>query len=84
MATMTNEEMQQKKQLLEEKMKEVNSILGELKEAGAIELKDDELDQVTGGRGEYDDVKTISDPDLSQPLIPGKIENDYLSPPKSL
>jgi len=48
MATMTNEEIQQKKQLLAEKIKEVNSILSELKEAGAIELKDEELDQATG------------------------------------
>jgi len=49
MATLTAQQIEQKKQLLEEKIKEVNSIIAELKEAGALELKDEELDQVTGG-----------------------------------
>ena len=58
MATLTAQQIEQKKQLLEEKIKEVNSIIAELKEAGALELKDEELDQVTGGIGlgdEYHD-----------------------------
>ena len=51
MATLTNEEILRKKQLLAERMKEVNALVAELKEAGAIELKDEELDQATGGAG---------------------------------
>jgi len=52
MATLTNEEILRKKQLLAERMKEVNALVAELKEAGAIELKDEELDQATGGAGQ--------------------------------
>ena len=54
MATMTQEQIEQKKQLLAEKMKEVKALYDELKEAGAItpgkELSDDELDEIAGGR----------------------------------
>ena len=50
MATLTNEQIEQKKQLLEEKMKEMKAIYHELVEAGAIELSDDDLDQAAGGR----------------------------------
>ena len=49
MATLTNEQIEQKKQLLEEKMKEMKAIYDELVEAGAIELSDDDLDQAAGG-----------------------------------
>ena len=51
---MTQEQIEQKKQLLAEKMKEVKALYDELKEAGAItpgkELSDDELDEIAGGR----------------------------------
>ncbi|MBQ6745462.1 MAG: hypothetical protein IJR07_00215 [Bacteroidaceae bacterium] len=50
MATLTNEQIEQKKQLLAEKMKEVKAIYDELVEAGVIELSDEELDSVTGGK----------------------------------
>ena len=46
---MTNEQIEQKKQLLAEKMKEMKAIYDELVEAGAIELSDDDLDQAAGG-----------------------------------
>ena len=49
MATLTNEQIEQKKQLLEEKMKEMKAIYDELVEAGAIELSEDDLDQAAGG-----------------------------------
>ena len=49
MATLTNEQIEQKKQLLEEKAKEMKAIYDELVEAGAIELSDDDLDQAAGG-----------------------------------
>ena len=49
MATMTNEQIEQKKQLLAEKLKEMKVISDELKDCGREMLSDDELDDVTGG-----------------------------------
>ena len=49
MATLTNEQIEQKKQVLEEKMKEAKAIYDELVEAGAIELSDDDLEGASGG-----------------------------------
>lgn len=49
MATLTSEQIEQKKQLLAEKTKEIKAIYDELLEAGAIELSDDAIDQVAGG-----------------------------------
>ena len=49
MASLTNEQIEQKKQLLEEKLKEVKALYDELMEAGAIELSDDTLGQAAGG-----------------------------------
>ena len=51
MATLTAEQIEQKKQLLAEKTKEMKAIYDELVEAGAIELSDDDLDQAAGGWG---------------------------------
>ena len=49
MATLTNQQIEQKKQLLAEKMKEMKAIYNELAEAGAIEISDDDLENVAGG-----------------------------------
>ena len=49
MAKLTNEQIEQKKQLLAEKMKEMKAIYDELAEAGAIEISDDDLENVAGG-----------------------------------
>ena len=49
MANFTAEQIEQKKQLLEEKMKEMKAIYDELVEAGAIELSEEELEKSTGG-----------------------------------
>ena len=49
MATLTAEQIAQKKQLLEEKVKEMKAIYNELVEAGAIELSEKELDGIAGG-----------------------------------
>ena len=49
MATLTNEQIEQKKQLLAEKMNEMKALYDELVEAGAIELSDDDLDKAAGG-----------------------------------
>ena len=51
MAVLTNEQIEQKKQLLAEKTKEMKALYEELVEAGAIELSDDDLDKAAGGLG---------------------------------
>ena len=56
MATLTQEEIAQKKQLIKEKMKEVHAIHVELMEAGAYPLDEDELDGVAGGDRDSDTV----------------------------
>lgn len=50
METMTNEQIEQKKQLLVEKVKEMKSIYDELVEAGAWPLDDNDLDEAAGGK----------------------------------
>ena len=49
MVALTKEQIEQKKQLLEEKMKQMKAIHDELVEAGAIELSEDALDKAAGG-----------------------------------
>lgn len=49
MGNLTNEQIEQKKQLLAEKLKEMKAIYDELVEAGVIELTDEELDKAAGG-----------------------------------
>ena len=49
MATQTTEQIEQKKQLLAEKMKQMKAIYDELVEAGAIELSEEDLDKAAGG-----------------------------------
>ena len=49
MATLTVEQIEQKKQLLTEKLKEMKAIYDELVEAGAIQLSDADLENVDGG-----------------------------------
>ena len=56
MATLTNEQIEQMNQLLEEKTKEMKAIYDELVEAGAIELSDDDLDQAAGGVPFYETI----------------------------
>lgn len=62
MATLTQEEIEQKKRLLKEKMDEIHAIHVELVEAGAYPLDDDELDGIAGGKRSnetIDKLKTI-------------------------
>jgi len=49
MKKMTAEQIEQKKQLLAVKMKEMKAIFDELVEAGAVELSEEELDEAAGG-----------------------------------
>jgi hypothetical protein len=61
MATLTQEQIEQKKKLLEEKAKEMKVIYDELVEAGAIDLSDDELDAVAGGRMGWGKIADVTD-----------------------
>ena len=51
MATLTNEQIEQKKQHLKQLSEQINAIAKELQEAGAWPLSDDELNDVAGGMG---------------------------------
>ncbi len=62
MAILTKEQIEQKKQLLAEKKKQMETNHDELVEAGAIELSDDDLDKAAGGVVPWD-------PD-DPPLVP--------------
>ena len=71
MATLTKEQIEQKKQMLAEKTKEAKALYDELVEAGAIELSDDDLDQAAGGIIRVDIPTTFTPPtypDLPDPL----------------
>ena len=59
MATLTSEQIQEKKQLLAEKLKEMKTIYDELVEAGAIELTEEELDGVAGSGAVGDWLKNL-------------------------
>ena len=77
MATLTNEQIEQKKQQLKQLSEEINAIAKELEEAGAWPLSDDELDDVAGGAwplsdDELDDVAgghSINHPHLGDAII---------------
>ena len=49
MTTMTNEQIEQKKQQLKKLAEEAKQLKDELVEAGALPLDEDDLDQATGG-----------------------------------
>jgi hypothetical protein len=54
MATMTNEQIEQKKQQLKQLAEEVKTLKDELMEAGAWPMDEDDLDNVTGGTASND------------------------------
>ena len=49
MATLTNEQIVEKKQQLKQLIDQVNAIIAELTEAGAWPLNEDDLEDVAGG-----------------------------------
>lgn len=51
MATMTNEQIEQKKLQLKQLAEEVKTLKDELVEAGAWPMDEDDLDNATGGTG---------------------------------
>ena len=46
---MTPEQIEQKKQLLKQKLEEAKALRDELQAAGALQLNENELDEVAGG-----------------------------------
>lgn len=46
---MTQEQIEQKKQLLKQTLEEAKALRDELRAAGALQLNEDELDKVAGG-----------------------------------
>ena len=59
MATLTNEQIEQKMQLLAEKLNEMNVISDELKNCGREMLSDEDLDLISGGSKIGDFFKKI-------------------------
>ena len=57
MATLTVEQIEQKKQQLKQLAEEVKALKDELVEAGAWPMDEDELDQVAGGIPLFDIIK---------------------------
>ena len=57
MATLTNEQIEQKKQQLKQLSDEMNAIVKELQEAGAWPLDEADLDNAAGGLGQYNTPK---------------------------
>ncbi len=57
MATLTNEQIEQKKQQLKQLSEEKNAIIEELKEAGEWPLDEADLDQAAGGIPLFDLIK---------------------------
>jgi len=58
MATLTNEQIEQKKQQLKQLSEEMNAIVKELQEAGEWPLDEDDLDQAAGGLSGNRSVKS--------------------------
>ena len=57
MATMTAEQIEQKKQQLKQLSEEMNAIIKELQEAGEWPLDEADLDQAAGGIPLFDIIK---------------------------
>ena len=49
MATLTAEQIEQKKQLLKQTLEKAKTLRDELQAAGALQLNEDDLDKVAGG-----------------------------------
>ena len=65
MATLTAQQIEQKKQQLKQLSEEIKTIVSELQEAGAWPLSEDELDEVAGGSSHSHVPKKYFDKDIS-------------------
>ena len=71
MATLTAEQIEQKKQLLADKLNQMKALSEELEGAGIKELSDEELENVTGGLLIFDLLKSMfsSKPEIVKTLV---------------
>ena len=67
MATLTTEQIEQKKQQLQQLTEQAKAIVDELTEAGAWPMSEDDLDNVAGGFGLFCDPLSRMD---AGPIIP--------------
>ena len=66
MAALTNEQIEQKLQQLKQLTEEVSALTKELVEAGAIEISEEDLEKVAGGRNKENPQAQISQRYLDQ------------------
>ena len=59
MATLTAEQIQEKKLQIVEKLKEIKQLRDEIVAGGAVELTEEELDNVSGGRRIFDLIREL-------------------------
>jgi len=78
---MTTEQIEQKKQLLAEKVKEMKALVNELVKAGAVELSDKDLEKATGGA-----PYSIKDEDFLESIRKMKemLEHGHLADPTEI
>ena len=69
MAKLTNEQIEQKLQQLKQLTEEVSALTKELVEAGAIEISEEDLEKVAGGRKKENPQAQISQKYLDQLAI---------------
>ena len=72
MATLTNEQIEQKKKQLKQLAEEINAIAKELEEAGAWPLSDDDLNDVAGGMPVRKPTGGVPGDDPLDPSKPGQ------------
>ena len=60
MATLTNEQIEQKKQQLKQLSDEMNALVKELQEAGEWPLDEDDLDKAAGGYPYINDLNPLN------------------------
>ena len=68
---MTNEQIEQKKQQLQQLAEQAKTIVEELKEAGSLPLDEDDLDDVAGGWKRSKNTGASFRPWMYVPLIGG-------------
>ena len=77
MAKLTNEEIEQLKQELKEKIEEIKVIYNKLMEVGDVPLSDDILDTIAGGRDRNCTIPEVTI-ELPPPRVPPKPDNPFL------
>ena len=76
MATLTNEQIEQKKQQLKQLAGEVKQLMTELVEAGAWPFSDDDLDKAAGGGFHPFNPSDYTPADPHKPVIPEQPQED--------